>query len=216
MGIKGGGLNTLGERALSLLANKFKAEHINKVGRWRPWAMVVNMGTKIKYEAWRSSSNKNYCLNLSVNFEELGLNISHMSSMLTTFVEKMHYNTRDYVDDVANNNLSAKISYSKKSICKHNETISNDNTEIIKNSIDSSNENIIREFKNAIQNLFQDLKLILFDDFKRIIVDTVKTVINHQFELFQDSLSEVKGSLERHKSTLDKSMLTLEDKVKIM
>lgn len=79
-----------------------------------------------------------------------------------------------------------------------------------------SNENITREFKNAIQNLFQDLKLILFDDFKRIIVDTMKMVINHQFDLFQASLGEVKGSLERHKSTLDKSMLNLEDKVKIM
>jgi hypothetical protein len=46
------------------------------------------------------------------------------------------------VDDVAiwtNNNLSTKISYSKKSVNKHNETISNDNTDIIKNSIDMSN-----------------------------------------------------------------------------
>jgi hypothetical protein len=174
---------------------------------------VLDFGAHVDDHGPRSpSSHFVYVL----SFEELGLNISHMSSMLTTFVEKMHYNTRDYVDDVANNNLSSKISYNKKSINKHNETISNDNTDIIKNSIDMSNENITREFKNAIQNLFQDLKLILFDDFKRIIVDTMKMVIDHQFDLFQASLGEVKGSLERHKSTLDKSMLNLEDKVKIM
>lgn len=75
---------------------------------------------------------------------------------------------------------------------------------------------MIREFRNSMHNLFQDLKLVLFDDFKRIIIDTLKMVINHQFDIFQASLNEVKGNLDRHKITLDKSMLNLEDKVKIM